>query len=165
MERPAQRAYQGGFGLLVATNQRLIFVDKGLIYGIRAEDFPCEKITSIEYQAGILFGDITIHASGNRARIEQVDKRQAAAFADFVRARTTPVFIVLRRMVPVQPRRTCRVKAGATGSPADRGRPDRPGVHRPEAPDTGRLMGRGRQEAPGPEGSGSAARSGRSGPD
>ncbi len=74
-----------GNGVLVATRRRLLFVDKGLIYGLRVEDFPYDKMSSIEYSTGIIFGEITIHASGNKALIKNVEKVRAKAFASHVR--------------------------------------------------------------------------------
>ena len=47
--------YENGNGLLVATDRRVIFVDKGLV-GSRVEDFPYDKITSLQYQTGLLLG-------------------------------------------------------------------------------------------------------------
>lgn len=80
-----QGIYNGGFGLLVSTNRRLIFIDKGLLYGLKVEDFPLDKITSIQYETGLMFGEIKIHTSANIAKIEQVDKKIARNFAEFIR--------------------------------------------------------------------------------
>lgn len=87
VEKLIQGFYGGGTGILVATNKRLVFVDKGLLYGLKVEDFPNDKISSIQYETGMLLGKVTIFTSGNRAVIEQVDKKQARDFAEYVRAR------------------------------------------------------------------------------
>ena len=81
--------YNGGNGLLVATDRRLIFLDKGLLYGLRVEDFPLSNISSIQYSTGLLLGDITIFASGNKAKIKNVDKHRVKLFAENVRHRIT----------------------------------------------------------------------------
>ena len=91
VERIVQGLYGKGNGILVATNKRLVFVDKGLIVGLRVEDFPYDKISSIQYETGLLFGKLIIFTSGNRATIEQVDKKQCRDFGDYVRARITQV--------------------------------------------------------------------------
>jgi hypothetical protein len=80
-----QGVYSGGFGILVSTNRRLIFIDKGLFYGLKVEDFPLDKITSIQYETGLMFGEIKIHTSANIAKIENVDKSSARKFAEFIR--------------------------------------------------------------------------------
>lgn len=78
-------SYEGGLGVLVATNKRLVFVDKGMLWGSKVEDFPYDKITSIQYDTGMLMGTIKIHASGNKADIHNVAKMWTKDFADFVR--------------------------------------------------------------------------------
>lgn len=87
IEKLVQGTYNNGTGILVATNKRLVFVDKGTFFGLRVEDFPYDKITSIQYKTGLLLGKITIFASGNRAEIINVDKQQTRNFSDYVRAR------------------------------------------------------------------------------
>lgn len=44
-----------------------------------------DKITSIQYETGLLLGEIKIHTSGNIAKIDNVEKANARAFAEFVR--------------------------------------------------------------------------------
>lgn len=72
-------------GLLVSTNRRLFFVDKGL-YGLQVEDFPLDTISSIAYESHILSGAIVINTFGNSAAITNiVPKTYARIFAEFVR--------------------------------------------------------------------------------
>ena len=40
-------------GILVATNKRLIFLEKGIFWGSTVEDFGYNKITSFVYHTGI----------------------------------------------------------------------------------------------------------------
>ena len=83
-----QGFYDSGQGLLVSTDRRLLFVNRGLLYGLKGEDFPNEKVTSIQYETKLLFGSITIFASGNKAVVSQIQpKARAKAFAEGVRAR------------------------------------------------------------------------------
>ncbi len=91
VEKIVQGSYAKGIGVLVATNKRLIFVDKGLMGKIRVEDFAYDKISSIQYSTGIVFGKITIFTSGNKADIENVEKQQARGFSEYVRARISGV--------------------------------------------------------------------------
>lgn len=80
-----QGTYNNGQGILVSTNRRLVFVDKGLLYGLKVEDFPLDKITSIQYETGLMLGKVKIHTSGNIATIDNVDKNSARKFSEFVR--------------------------------------------------------------------------------
>ena len=83
-----QGLYGGGQGLLVATDRRLVFVDKKLIGNrVKVEDFPYDSISSIQYELKMLFATVTIFASGNKAEIEQVmPKALARSFCEAVRA-------------------------------------------------------------------------------
>ncbi len=89
-EETIERIIEGNYeeeistGILVATNKRLIFIVKGLLR-LRVEDFPYDKISSIQYEKGIMMGKITIFASGNKASIRNVSKNQVKDFGDFVR--------------------------------------------------------------------------------
>lgn len=80
-----QGRYIGNQGILVSTNRRLAFIDSGLVYGVRVEDFPLDKITSIIYETGLLTGAINILSSGSNAIIDYVEKAAARRFAGAVR--------------------------------------------------------------------------------
>lgn len=88
--------YNGGTGILVATDRRLIFIDKGIFYGLKTEDFGLDKISSIQFESGLLMATIKIMASGNLAKIENVDKVLGKTFCEMVRnllsePKSTPV--------------------------------------------------------------------------
>ena len=85
-EMIATGLYSGGNGLMVATNQRLIFINKGLM-SFKMEDFDYDKITTIEVKTGMLLGALTIYASGNKEEIKNVPKELTRPFGDFLRAK------------------------------------------------------------------------------
>lgn len=89
VEKLASGYYKTGYGIIVATSKRIIFIDKGMLYGLRVEDFSYNKITSIEYSTGLLRGAITILASGNKAVIDRVQKELVKDFSDYVRSKIT----------------------------------------------------------------------------
>ena len=72
--------YKNNSGVLVATDRRMLFVDKGFLGQLKVEDFPYDKISSIESNRGILLGSITIYASGNQERIDNIPKAQIDSF-------------------------------------------------------------------------------------
>lgn len=83
-----QGVYEGFNGILCATDRRLVFIGKGIIRGLKVEDFAYDKISSIQYQVGMLMGKMTLFTSGNKANIEQVyPKEEIRDFAEEVRAR------------------------------------------------------------------------------
>lgn len=80
-----QGTYNKGQGILVSTNRRLVFIDKGLLYGLKVEDFPLSRITSIQYETGIIFGKLKIYASSNVAEIDNAENSRVRQFAEFIR--------------------------------------------------------------------------------
>jgi hypothetical protein len=80
-----QGTYNNGNGILVSTNRRLVFIDKGMLYGIKVEDFPLDKISSIQYETGMILAKVKIHTSGNIASIDNVEKASSRLFAESVR--------------------------------------------------------------------------------
>ena len=69
--------YGEGRGLVVLTNQRLLFVYDAWT-SQQVEDFPLEKISSIQWETGLVHGTVTIFASGNQAVITSVPKDDGA---------------------------------------------------------------------------------------
>ncbi|PRX90842.1 SHOCT domain-containing protein [Allonocardiopsis opalescens] len=86
VERLAAGSYGGGTGLLVLTGRRLLFIRDGWT-GQVSEDFPFEKISSVQWAGGLLLGKLVVFASGNKAEIGQLDKTDGRAIADAVRGR------------------------------------------------------------------------------
>ena len=76
--------YHNGSGILVATDRRLIFLDKGLV-GLTVEDIYFEDISSIESHQGWLMGSLTIYARGNKESVENVPKQNVRPFSDLLR--------------------------------------------------------------------------------
>lgn len=77
--------YGRGQGLLALTNNRLLFIQDGLTGGT-TEDFPLDKISSVQWAKGMLTGTITIFASGNKAEVKTVNNDDGKAITDRIRA-------------------------------------------------------------------------------
>jgi Bacterial PH domain/Short C-terminal domain len=83
----ARGQYDGKTGLLVITDRRVVFTEQGMMRS-RLEDFPYEKISSVQTETGVVFGKLTIFASGNKAIIERIGpKERVPEIGDYVRAR------------------------------------------------------------------------------
>ena len=87
VEKMINGLYGDGVGLFVATNKKLIFIDKGLFFGLRMETLPYNKITSVEYDEGLIYGRIKISVSGKIVLVEQVNKKHAIEFADHIKTK------------------------------------------------------------------------------
>jgi hypothetical protein len=71
-------------GVLLATDRRVIFIDKEFLYGLKVEGFPLNKINSIQYETSLMLGTIKIHTSGRIVEIDGVGKHYARKFCETV---------------------------------------------------------------------------------
>lgn len=81
----AQGTYNGKQGVLVATDQRLIFVHKGL-FSQTVEEFPYGRVSSIQHSTGLIWGEITVKTAGGSEKISRCMKAQVAPFAKAAQA-------------------------------------------------------------------------------
>jgi hypothetical protein len=70
-------------GIFVATEKRLVFFAKKL-FGYDLETFPFKNISTIEKSKGMMGHSITIHSSGNNAKMKWINKGDVAQFTEFV---------------------------------------------------------------------------------
>ena len=88
VERISSGQYGSGTGIVVATDRRLLFLKDGWT-STTTEDLPYDKISSIQWSTGIVFGTITVFVSGDKSEIKQVNKNDGKAIVDLVRNRTS----------------------------------------------------------------------------
>lgn len=74
----------GSTWLIVCTERRVIFLDKGLIYGLKQLETPLEKINSIQQKTGIVFGEIGIWDGSSKMQIKNVMKKTVRPFVEAV---------------------------------------------------------------------------------
>jgi len=82
----AQGTYEANQGIVVLTDQRLLFVFHGLVKQ-SVEDFPLDRISSVANKAGFATGELTVHASGNIAVIGGIVKGDLKYLVDALRQR------------------------------------------------------------------------------
>jgi hypothetical protein len=83
--------YKDKKGVLAATDTRLIFASGNGLTSRFTEDFPYDKLSSIEQSGGLTSGTLVIHASGNSAKIEKAHPGLAQKMVQFVQgARSKP---------------------------------------------------------------------------
>lgn len=78
--------YGAGTGVIVLTDRRLLFLKDGMTRQT-TEDFPIERISPVQWNAGMTWGSLTVFASGNKAEIDQINKKDGKQIADAVRNR------------------------------------------------------------------------------
>lgn len=67
----------GNTVLMVCTNQRIIFIDKGLFYGIKSVEIPLSMVNAISYSKGVVLGKISITNGAQVTKVDSVDKQTA----------------------------------------------------------------------------------------
>ncbi|MCW6172462.1 PH domain-containing protein [Lactiplantibacillus plantarum] len=72
--------------LAVLTQKRVIFIDKGLIYGIKSTEVPLDMINGVSYSKGIMLGKISITNGAVTTVIDDVDKSTAPIMAEKIKA-------------------------------------------------------------------------------
>jgi hypothetical protein len=85
VEQLTTGTYGKGTGILARTDRRLLFLQDGWT-SATSEDFPFTKISSVQWESGLVMGTVTIFASGNKAEIKNVPKQYGKGLVDSVRA-------------------------------------------------------------------------------
>ena len=81
----ARGEYDGKQGLVVVTDLRVLFTDQGMMR-CRLEDFPYDKISSVQTETKMMSGKLTLFASGNRAEHKSVQpKARVPEIGDYIR--------------------------------------------------------------------------------
>lgn len=74
----------GNTWLVTATNLRLLFLDKGMIYGLKQIEYPYEKISTIAHKTGLMFGEIVIGTSSGDVKIETISKADVPKMTEII---------------------------------------------------------------------------------
>ena len=80
----AQGTYENDEGIVVLTDQRLLFLFHGVMRQ-RLEDFPLRLITSVQTKSSLSRGEMKVFLSGNAAVISRVLKSDLDPLANSVR--------------------------------------------------------------------------------
>lgn len=86
-ERPvaiASGMMDGNTWLITLTNKRVIFLDKGMIFGVKQVDINLNNIVSVGGKTGLMFGEIMISTSGQNYTIKNVMKGSVIPFTNLV---------------------------------------------------------------------------------
>ncbi|EOZ4774653.1 PH domain-containing protein [Pseudomonas aeruginosa] len=75
----------GNTWLITLTDRRVIFLDKGMLYGLKQASIELDKINAVSGKTGLMFGEILIQDGGNERKISNVWKKTVTAFTNKVR--------------------------------------------------------------------------------
>lgn len=70
--------------LITCTDKRILFLDKGMIYGLKQVEIPIEKINSVSHKKGLMFGAITIHHGSDHMEVKQINKDTLSPLVDTI---------------------------------------------------------------------------------
>ena len=79
--------YEGGYGMLLATNLRLVFIDVMPFGRLIIDDIPYTMIASVELQLGLLLGSVTVYGRSKNYKFWWVDKQNARTFSGYIEAK------------------------------------------------------------------------------
>ena len=68
--------------LIALTDKRVVFLDKGMLYGLKQTSIPISKISSVSGETGIMFGKITISTGSDEKSISNVWKKTVRPFTN-----------------------------------------------------------------------------------
>lgn len=80
----ASGSMEGNTWLITLTNQRVIFLDKGMLYGVKQVDVSLANIVSVGGKTGLILGEITISTTGQNYTIKNVPKYTVVPFTNLV---------------------------------------------------------------------------------
>jgi hypothetical protein len=81
----ARGAMKGNSWLVVCTDRRVIFVDKGLLWGLKQIEIPLEAITSVSHNSSLMLASFEIIGAGlSGMKVKNVSKDTAARFVKAV---------------------------------------------------------------------------------
>ncbi len=74
----------GNTWLVTLTDKRIIFLDKGMIYGLEQTIINLDKVNSVSGKTGIIFGEIFIEDGAKERHIDNVWKKTVKNFTNMV---------------------------------------------------------------------------------
>jgi Bacterial PH domain len=87
IEYMAQGRVDGGTGLVLVTDRRLMFFEQGIAHR-RIEDFPFEVVSTVQVDVSVVASVLEIATALNEARIERLyPKPRTMEIAEYVRGR------------------------------------------------------------------------------
>ncbi len=73
--------YNGNTWLIVVTQKRVLFLDKGMLYGLKQVEIPIKQISGITHHVGLVLGKIEVASSGTIKVIEAIKKEDVGRVA------------------------------------------------------------------------------------
>ncbi|NKL21818.1 PH domain-containing protein [Rhizobium leguminosarum] len=75
----------GNTWLITLTDRRIIFLDKGMIFGLKQSSINLDKVNAVSGETGIMFGAIKIEDGATQREVRNVWKKTVVKFVNKVR--------------------------------------------------------------------------------
>lgn len=81
----------GGTALIVVTDKRLLFINKGMLYGTDFTDIPLDKINALSYSTKMLLATVSFMNGATAVKIDNVDKHVAPKLINQIKESITNI--------------------------------------------------------------------------
>ena len=75
----------GNTWLIALTDRRIIFLDKGWLYGLKQVTIDLDKVNAVSGSTGLIFGDVLIEDNASQRKIKNVPRGSVIKFTNKVR--------------------------------------------------------------------------------
>lgn len=75
----------GNTVLVVCTSMRVLFIDRGMVYGVRTSEIPLDKVNDVSYSQGVFFGRISVTNGATTTEISWVEKKVTPKLVEAIR--------------------------------------------------------------------------------
>ena len=76
--------YNGNTWLVCITDRRVLFLDKGMIYGMKSAEIPLDNVSPVNYETGILVGSVTVTAGGAEKKVGKLRKQDVKDISNLI---------------------------------------------------------------------------------
>jgi len=74
----------GNTWLVTVTDKRVLFLDKGMIYGLKQVELPLSHISAVSHNTGLMFGKIEVSTAGGTKLIDMIKKKDVPKVAQII---------------------------------------------------------------------------------
>lgn len=76
--------YDGHTWLVVSTSKRIIFLDKGMLFGVNQIEIPLGKVNAIKYKKRLFMGEVEIWDGASMYKVKNISKKTLIPFVNAV---------------------------------------------------------------------------------
>ena len=91
IEKIAGGFYSNRLGIIVATDQRFLFVNPSAFSDTKVTEFPYEQMDSVQYNKALIFCGLYIYSQGKRAEITGIKRALAGGIFEFIQSKISPL--------------------------------------------------------------------------